>query len=420
MTKCSFVDCRDAGHTFLLYQGRQPAGLPTSKNALKECYENYVLLTPGEARPPFQQVLDTLYRAHIISSKNGVLRYLRKFAIDHTIASRQGSEFYCDLCHVSCTSQSSLEDHFSGRAHKARGRVREVTLSVEENEKDKGGIKISKPEFGVLQVGAVVPRNFTISNNGRSRRTLLTCEFVKKVTNLKLDDSQHVTSGMRSHAIPAGGSYHINLTCHATTLGYIRDVLIFRFEGFNIYRYITIYVDAPGSEVLAPIAPYHRPPPVHREDPSEIIPGEQLQRPLQKNKHKKLLGYEIPGKLVGDLNNNNPPALGPLNPDSYKKFFSTLLFIEEIQMNVDIRQYDTNASLVHFNSYYILRVPGLAENRPSVLKGDSVFVRVNKLEYEGIVHQVRLNEVHLRFARRFQSEYRPGESYPVYLGVRLI
>ena len=55
-------------------------------------------------------------------------------------------------------------------------------------------------------------------------------------------------------------------------------------------------------------------------------------------------------------------------------------------------------------------MPGLAENRPSVIKGDQILVRVKdgtgrleKEEYQGFVHIVGLSDVHLRFSPRYMS-----------------
>ena len=45
-------------------------------------------------------------------------------------------------------------------------------------------------------------------------------------------------------------------------------------------------------------------------------------------------------------------------------------------------------------------MPGLAEKRPSVLQGDSIYVTVdgdNSLKYEGVVHCVREIDVWLGF-----------------------
>ena len=57
---------------------------------------------------------------------------------------------------------------------------------------------------------------------------------------------------------------------------------------------------------------------------------------------------------------------------------------------------------------FVFKVPGLAENRPSVIRGDQILVRVKdskgqleKEEYQGFVHNVGLTDVRLRFSPRY-------------------
>ncbi len=54
--------------------------------------------------------------------------------------------------------------------------------------------------------------------------------------------------------------------------------------------------------------------------------------------------------------------------------------------------------------FSFVQVPGLAENRPSVLRGDHLFVSIKNdptdIEYKGYVHQVALEEVHLGFSQK--------------------
>ena len=84
-----------------------------------------------------------------------------------------------------------------------------------------------------------------------------------------------------------------------------------------------------------------------------------------------------------------------------------MLHVEEIQMNKDIQRYNMEKTKLRKVSkqYLALAVPGLAENRPSLICGDRLFVRKLKRdgtveendEYEGFVHRVENNEVHLKF-----------------------
>ena len=56
---------------------------------------------------------------------------------------------------------------------------------------------------------------------------------------------------------------------------------------------------------------------------------------------------------------------------NYSDCMKYLLWFEELQMQKDITTYDLENALLRRDGrrYYTLRVPGLAENRPSVLKG---------------------------------------------------
>ena len=70
-----------------------------------------------------------------------------------------------------------------------------------------------------------------------------------------------------------------------------------------------------------------------------------------------------------------------------------------------------------------LEIPGLAEKRPSVLKGDKIYVTIaadeildiknpgkerNVKEYEGFVHEVEETRVLLGFSERLLKRYQPS------------
>ena len=61
------------------------------------------------------------------------------------------------------------------------------------------------------------------------------------------------------------------------------------------------------------------------------------------------------------------------------------------------------------STYFLIQVPGLAENRPSVLRGDWLYVRLHEgdglsqREYQGYVHEVRNESVILGFDKRYIS-----------------
>ena len=94
--------------------------------------------------------------------------------------------------------------------------------------------------------------------------------------------------------------------------------------------------------------------------------------------------------------------------ERYSDKFSKLLHVEELQMKVDIAKYQMDsAKLGEDGRYLTLDVPGLAENRPSLVRGDHLFVRKlaangtvenENIKYEGYVHTVGLNKVYLKFS----------------------
>ena len=75
---------------------------------------------------------------------------------------------------------------------------------------------------------------------------------------------------------------------------------------------------------------------------------------------------------------NRDVATGELTYMTHHKKFEQLIHIEEQQMEVDIRQYDmkgvTMEKYKENSRLLVLKVPGLSENRPSVLKGILLFI----------------------------------------------
>eukprot|EP01117_Protostelium_nocturnum_P016450 TRINITY_DN6506_c0_g6_i1.p1 TRINITY_DN6506_c0_g6~~TRINITY_DN6506_c0_g6_i1.p1 ORF type:complete len:617 (+),score=142.37 TRINITY_DN6506_c0_g6_i1:3-1853(+) len=81
-------------------------------------------------------------------------------------------------------------------------------------------------------------------------------------------------------------------------------------------------------------------------------------------------------------------------------------------MRLDIRSYDLHnvSFIVKDSSTLSLKVPGLAEKRPSVLYGDSIKARLpNETKYyTGYVHKVELESVDVKFHSSFHKKYDNG------------
>ena len=79
-----------------------------------------------------------------------------------------------------------------------------------------------------------------------------------------------------------------------------------------------------------------------------------------------------------------------------------------------------NLTLFHIfrttTNLYWLNVPGLEENRPSVMKGDKIYVRNGtdpNREFEGIVHQIQEQKVMLGFNNKFHPFHVNGMKFDV-------
>ncbi|KAH9477519.1 Putative helicase mov-10-B.1 [Psilocybe cubensis] len=128
-----------------------------------------------------------------------------------------------------------------------------------------------------------------------------------------------------------------------------------------------------------------------------------------------LSGSESTHRLMNNIKKIFMPS--SLNSDTYGRHFKNLLWVEEYKMEQDLERYDIpNASLAKYNTYYYLRVPGLAEKRPSVLVGDLILVQERGSRdgrwFEGHVHIVRQEEVGLRFHGSF-TQYPEGKLFHV-------
>lgn len=102
-----------------------------------------------------------------------------------------------------------------------------------------------------------------------------------------------------------------------------------------------------------------------------------------------------------------------LTMKNYAQCMSHLLWWEELQMKTDIMSYDIKYALLRRDvngRYYTLRVPGLAENRPSVLKGDRIVISVhNGLDkFEGIVQRTTNEDAVIEFHPSFNRIFIDG------------
>ncbi|EDW17931.2 probable RNA helicase armi [Drosophila mojavensis] len=164
---------------------------------------------------------------------------------------------------------------------------------------------------------------------------------------------------------------------------------------------------------------------------SPLVPGESIAT-KRRFVPVHLLSYDVPDKLctivlktevvqdVWDLLGVEYPFLNEnFTFTNYAQRFSTLLHLEEIDYSISFRNYDRErAHFIREGEYLSLYIENLAERRPSLVLGDTVNAinpwlepdsKDNKL-FQGVVHKVLFNRVHLKFHANFQQKYN-GEDY---------
>uniref|UniRef100_A0A665U4J2 RNA helicase n=1 Tax=Echeneis naucrates TaxID=173247 RepID=A0A665U4J2_ECHNA len=295
---------------------------------------------------------------------------------------------------------------------------------------DKNGISITSDspiENGKLSL--CYTAKLTVKNVGAEPVYFISYTPLYKLQYFTLLDEHKVTK-TNPLAIQAGDSYEIKVDFRCTTVGFYEAALAFEFKPdlqhstatFTIVRSVEVhFITSLGIE-LAPTAPF-RPQPLlacASVSSSEIVDGqppESLSLMLQNE--IRLQKYPLPNNMYDLIKSLKHPKAhsdkrvlleSPLRWMNYAEKLKLLLHLEECQMEVDIKKYNIpNNEREHATmeldrnnrNLLVLEVPGVSENRPSVLRGDNLTVwPIGKgyKKYRGYVHNVELDSVKLGFA----------------------
>ncbi|XP_043967053.1 putative helicase mov-10-B.1 [Gambusia affinis] len=267
---------------------------------------------------------------------------------------------------------------------------------------------------------------------------------------LSLSDEKRVTKQSPLSLNP-GDSYEIVVSFRSEHVGFFPATLAFEFKpdleptttAFHIVRIIEAQCITSLGLELAPVAPYKprslpafTPDPVYRiidGQPPEGFSVKRLKNVVE------LKTYRIPpymNQLISRLKQRHffseekKVLESPLSWENYTEKFQLLLYLEELQMEFDIRRYnipneDREFALlkrdVNNPRLLLLEVPGVSENRPSVLRGDSLLVYPQgekEVKYRGYVYSVQLDSVRLGFASELLNRYMSGKDLSLIEGIK--
>ncbi|KAH0662190.1 hypothetical protein KY284_027121 [Solanum tuberosum] len=235
-------------------------------------------------------------------------------------------------------------------------------------------------------------------------------------------DLQYVEEFMESFSLEdrmlqPGRPLTVWLTCKPKEIGLHTSAVHFNVGDDNIERLVFVLAEDKVSQSLASSWPFHRN--RRKKAPAVDVGFVGGSRPMRDSysifRHK-LLSYPIPRDVRQMIEKKQfPDVIGEgLRRDNYVAYFRTLLAIEEIKMEEDMRDYDMESVTMkrrgpHFLS---LHVPGLAERRPSLVDGDHIFAKLATTyaseiitPYQCYIHRVEAEEVFLKFDKEFHDNH---------------
>ncbi|KAL5515673.1 hypothetical protein EMCRGX_G000874 [Ephydatia muelleri] len=320
---------------------------------------------------------------------------------------------------------------------------------------NKEGITITgSGDFGDLQVGDDVSVNFILTNTNERDVTLVSwrllipdpriCVEIEKVDSGNPSPSvistvsppENVPPSMPCDlklmtdapnsildscvVLPRNGSViEVTVKLKADAIGHTSNLLLFNFGSFKIARAISASVKDEAITLLTSRAPYQQRQQgggwtqgsYHAKMRAGKLPGPRPMRPVVAARQHKMKDYLVPGNLRDmmeemdtDITAIQPQLAEPLSLDNYREVFSTLLWLEEIAKEQEIRKHD----LASVNCLG-LTVPGLAEGRPKLLVGDKVMIcrpggTDNEIHYEGIIHKIYGEDILMQFNQEVQED----------------
>lgn len=219
------------------------------------------------------------------------------------------------------------------------------------------------------------------------------------------------------------------LSCKPKEMGLHKSVVQFDIGDDRFERMVLLLAEDSVSRSLASNRPYSRVPRKMQSAVDEYVASSRRDRTTtearttKRGSNYKLPEFPIPNDVRESLANKILPQflVEGLVRKNYFSFFSTLLVMEELRLEEDMRCHSMECVTMRRKGTHLLAldVPGLAERRPSLVHGDFVFVKLAaanadaKKVHRGSIYRVEADEVILKFDKEFHTQHRNGSLYDV-------
>uniref|UniRef100_A0A671PXS4 RNA helicase n=1 Tax=Sinocyclocheilus anshuiensis TaxID=1608454 RepID=A0A671PXS4_9TELE len=274
---------------------------------------------------------------------------------------------------------------------------------------DKYGVQVSSElcmEDGKIQIcvdrAEVYELKLFVENTGQEAVYFTYYTSLHWLQYFTLEDSRRVTRN-NPHRLEPREKYEVTVRFKSSHVGVYSATLAFEFKQntqpttrpFHIVRFIEVEYRTKLAALLGPTEPFK---------PLRLNISEPENYNIKKIKYEIIRNYNYTHYFNKQIS--------PLGFHNYAERFDLLLYLEECQMHVDIKRYNKD-QVTLFKDYdkrlMVLNLPGVSENRPSVLRGDHLLLTKSEevqlstvTKYKGYVHKVELDRVKLGFSRRYE------------------
>ena len=264
----------------------------------------------------------------------------------------------------------------------------------EEAERDKGGLVVSLVEGLPLFVSQYTDVNgcIRITNRGST---------IRRLTEIKNSNEKFNINFNGPVQIDCDDTISITLAFRSNDIGFNKDVICLKFGSFSISRTISINVgNEEIRELLQPSSKYRR--------AAKSRSGRRLPLEYQQGEKKTGGGRPFINDIADVVSRFRDENIGDLA--TIERLLETLprnvtfrwaqlmhlcLYAEEIQCIRDLDQFrmeDVNIRKVG-NTMILFSVPGLAENRPSLLVGDKISIEHDHRRNYGYIWEIHEIEI---------------------------
>lgn len=208
---------------------------------------------------------------------------------------------------------------------------------------------------------------------------------------------------LEDRVLQPGETLTVWVSCKPKEIGLHTSVVHFDLGSDRIERVIFLLAEDRVSQSLAPNKPYSRGSRKKVFNVQEYVVGSRPARPNARSFRYRLPQYVIPNDVRELVEGKQIPdtILEGLTRDNYESYFKTLLIMEEIRMEEDMRSYDMERVTMRRKGtqFLTLEVPGLAEKRPSLVHGDYILPSLPmKMKMIRVLH-IRVSSIVLRLNR---------------------